>query len=139
MFTSNIIPVEDVMVRPEVVETHFSCDLEKCKGACCTLESEYGAPLREEEVAKMEEILDDVLPYLPEVHRKQIEENGFYDVKDGELMASSVNNKACVFVYFEGDIAKLGNLSRAIFFRLGFPSSGAKYSGMKNSANANRP
>ena len=88
MFSSNIIPIEDVMVRPEVVETHFSCDLEKCKGACCTLESEYGAPLREEEIRKIEEILDIVLPYLPEEHQKEIEDNGFYDVKDGWPLAS---------------------------------------------------
>ena len=114
MFSSNIIPIEDVMVRPEVVETHFSCDLEKCKGACCTLESEYGAPLREEEIRKIEEILDIVLPYLPEEHQKEIEDNGFYDVKDGELMASSVDNRACVFVYFDGDIAKCG-IEKAFF------------------------
>ncbi len=114
MFVSNIIPVEDVLVRKEIPETHFACDLNKCKGACCTLESEYGAPLLEEEVAEIEKIMDVLNEYIPASHRARIEEDGFYEVKDGELMTNSVDNKACVFVYFENDIAKC-SIERAYF------------------------
>ncbi|MFO7445649.1 MAG: DUF3109 family protein [Ignavibacteriaceae bacterium] len=106
MFVGNIIPVEDVLVRPEILENKFECDLNKCKGACCTLESEYGAPLLEEEVGEIEKILDIVKSYLPESHLEEIEKRGFYDIKDGDLMVSSVNNRACVFAYFDGDIAR---------------------------------
>ena len=108
MFGSNIITVDEVLVRSEVVETHFVCDLEKCKGACCTLESKYGAPLVQEEVNKIEEILPIVKEYLPPRHQKEIDVNGFYNVHDNELMTNSVDYKACVFVYFEGKIAKCG-------------------------------
>jgi hypothetical protein len=108
MFVSNIIPVDEVLVRSEIAETRFSCDLSKCKGACCTLESDFGAPLLQEEVEKIEEILPIVKEQLSLKHRKAIEANGFYEIKDDELLIKSLNKKACVFVYYEGDIAKCG-------------------------------
>ncbi len=108
MFVSNIIPVEDVLVRPDVFNVNFECDLEKCKGACCTLESEYGAPLLKEEVGKIERILKIVLEYLPKRHVDEIEENGFYEIKNGEFLTRSINNRECVFVYYDDDIAKCG-------------------------------
>jgi hypothetical protein len=106
MQISNIIRVEDVLVRPEVADTYFACDLEKCKGACCTLESEFGAPLLDEELKILEDILPIVKKYLPEEHIEEIEKNGFYAVKSGEPMTQTINREACVFVYFDGDIAK---------------------------------
>jgi hypothetical protein len=106
MFTNNFIPVENVLVRPEIMETHFSCDLEKCKGACCTIESEFGAPLLEEEIPVINEILEETYPYLPEEHVNLIKKNGFFYNKEGELMTRSINKKECVFVYFENEVAK---------------------------------
>ena len=108
MFVSNIIPVEDVLVRPEVVKINFECDLERCKGACCTLESDYGAPLLKEEVNKIRKILNNVKEYLPKRHVEEIDKNGFYEAKGSEFLTRSINNKACVFVYYDGDIAKCG-------------------------------
>jgi hypothetical protein len=106
MQISNIIKVGDVLVRPEIAETQFHCDLEKCKGACCTLESEFGAPLTEEEVKILADILPIVKKYLPEEHVQEIEEFGFHIIKSGEPMTQTVGRKACVFVYFEREIAK---------------------------------
>ncbi len=106
MFNNNFISINDVLLRKEVVETPFSCDLSKCKGACCTLDSEYGAPLNEDELIEMEKALPLVREIVPEEHWDEIEELGFYEVKDGELLTRSVNNKACVFVYFDKQIAK---------------------------------
>jgi len=108
MYVSNIIPVEDVLVWQEVAETRFSCDLEKCKGACCTLESNYGAPLLEEEIGKIERILSVIKEYLPEEHIEEIDKNDFYQYKADEYMTNSVDNRACVFVYFERGIARCG-------------------------------
>jgi hypothetical protein len=103
-----ILPVGEVLVRSEIAETPFICNLSKCKGACCTLESEYGAPLLYEEINKIDEILDTVKPYLSFEHVNEIERNGFYDLKHDELMIRSLNNKACVFVFYENGIAKCG-------------------------------
>jgi hypothetical protein len=114
MYTDNLIPVENVLVRPEIMETHFSCDLEKCKGACCTIESEFGAPLLDEEIPVIEEILEDVYPYLPQEHVNLIKKNGFSHNHDGELMTRSINKMECVFVYYDNAVAKCA-IEKAFF------------------------
>ncbi len=106
MFQSNVITIEEVLVRTEVLNTKFECDLQKCKGACCTMESQYGAPLRYDEIGKISEILDVVKEYLSERNQKEIDVNGFYNVIQNEPMTSSIDEKDCVFVYYEGNIAK---------------------------------
>jgi hypothetical protein len=101
-----ILPVGNILVRAEIAEMPFKCDLKKCKGACCTIESEFGAPLKKSEIEKIEEILETVKVYLSENHKKEIVENGFYETKSDELLIRSMVNQECVFVYFEDDIAK---------------------------------
>ena len=114
MYVNNLIPIEDVLIRTEIAEISFACDLKKCKGACCTIESEYGAPLLKEEIVQIEGILDIVKEYLPKKHILEIEENGFYESKEDELLTVSFENKACVFVYYEKGIAKC-SIERAYF------------------------
>ena len=101
-----ILPVGNILVGKEITEISFKCDLLKCRGACCTFESRYGAPLRWEEVNIINELLTEVLRNLPQAHKEEIEERGFYEVKKDEPMISSIDNRACVFVYYENDIAK---------------------------------
>lgn len=93
--------VNGILVNREITEVKFACDLNRCKGACCTLESEYGAPLHKEEIPLMQETLPEVLPYLPEEHRTAIEQQGFFEHKDNEYYTRSLNNKACLFVYYD--------------------------------------
>lgn len=114
MFFGKIIAVKDVLVREEVLSTPFACDLKKCKGACCTLDSEFGAPVKEEEIDEIKKILPILKDYLTEEHWKIIEENGFYEKKYDELLLKSINNRACVFVYYDGDIAKC-SIEKAYF------------------------
>ncbi len=114
MFLNNMVTVEEVLVSKEIEDSHFACDLNKCKGACCTLESNFGAPLLEEEIGQIDEILPVVKKYLPGEHVKEIEKNGFYERNDGELMTKSVGKKACVFVFYENGIARCG-IEKAYF------------------------
>ena len=106
MYENNYISIENVLVRPEIMKTCFFCDLEKCKGACCTLESEFGAPLLEEEIPVMEEILPEVIPYLLPEFAAEIKKKGFFMNVQGEVMTRSINKRECVFVYYENAIAK---------------------------------
>jgi len=106
MYANNFIPVEDVLIRTEIAETYFACDLKKCKGACCTVESDYGAPLLKEEIEQIEGILDIIKDYIPKKHWREIEDNGFFEQKEDELLTASVDNKACVFVFYEKSVAK---------------------------------
>ena len=51
-----MIQVGNVIVSPDVFTECFCCDLEACGGACC-VEGESGAPLLEEEIAQIEDIV----------------------------------------------------------------------------------
>ena len=106
MFLNNLVKVGNVLLDKEIADSHFACDLSICKGACCTLESDFGAPLLQEEIGKIKEILPIVKKYLSEDHVLEIENNGFFEEKDDEILTRSVERKACVFVYYENDIAK---------------------------------
>ncbi len=106
MFLNNFVSVEEVLISKEIADSRFACDLNKCKGACCTLESDFGAPLLEDEIGKITEILPVVKKYLPAEHVREIERNGFYENKESELVIKSVGRRACVFVYYENGIAK---------------------------------
>lgn len=98
--------IRDTVVSNEIADTPFFCNLKKCKGACCTLESDKGAPLRSDEIGKIDNILNVVKNYLDERNIEEIEANGFYEIKDDELFIGSIDNKECVFVCYENGIAK---------------------------------
>lgn len=106
MFFDRIHNINEVLVRKEITEIPFFCDLGKCKGACCTLESDLGAPVNNEEIEKISELMPIIKEYIPQKKWEFIEKNGFYYEKDDELMLKSINRKDCVFVYFENDVAK---------------------------------
>lgn len=101
-----MLVVDNIIINQNVLETKFTCDLKKCKGACCTMESQYGAPLKKSEIKVIEQILPEVLVYLPEEHKQEILDNGFWREEDGVYMTTSIDDRACVFVYFENEIAK---------------------------------
>ena len=110
-----LISVDSVLVNREILEVKFSCDLAKCKGACCTLESDYGAPpLLENEIGEIEKALPAAAVYLPEEHAAEIEKHGFFERKEGELVTRSLDRKACVLVFYEAGVAKC-SLERAFF------------------------
>ncbi len=106
MFENDLIKISEVLVRPEIAKIEFSCNIEKCKGACCTLESDYGAPLLENELKEITDILERAKKHISEKSREIIEEHGFFEKKEGEYLTRSIGNKDCVFVYFENKVAK---------------------------------
>ena len=100
------IVVKDVILRQEIIDTKFACDLGKCKGACCTLESEYGAPLLDEEISQIQDSLSAAKKYLSVSSREKLDKDGFFEKKNNELLVSSINMRECVFAFFENNVAK---------------------------------
>jgi len=98
--------IDGILVDKDLAKTNFTCNLEVCKGACCTMKSEYGAPLKDDEIEIINNILPIIKEYLPEISINEIEKNGFWEEKEKELMTRSIGDEDCVFVYYEGDIAK---------------------------------
>jgi hypothetical protein len=70
--------IQDKLVSDELVEEHFICNLDKCKGACCW-EGDMGAPLEEAEKAILDEIYPKVRPFLTEEGQKMIDSAGCYE------------------------------------------------------------
>lgn len=106
MFGKKFVTIDEVMINTDVLTTKFHCDLAKCKGACCTIEGPNGAPLLEEELPKMEKNLKIALSYLPKEHLDVIAKKGWHRRNMGSYYTSVYRDRACVFVYYEGDIAK---------------------------------
>jgi hypothetical protein len=78
------------------------------------LESELGAPVKKEEIEEIEKILPVIKKYLIQKNIDEIEKNGFYEMKDGEILITSVNNHDCVFSFYDNTIAKCA-IERAYF------------------------
>lgn len=97
--------IGEVMIEEGVAHEHFACDLERCKGACCTLPGGRGAPLVDAEVGQIEEAYAAASKYLPERGRTIIREAGMFDGGPGSYATACIDDRDCVFVYFEGDVA----------------------------------
>lgn len=96
-----LIEIKDKIVSLDLFKKNFVCDLNACKGACC-VEGDEGAPLTFEEVDIIEEILEEVKPYMRPEGIAEVEKNGvFYMAPDNEPVTTLVNGKECAFVYFD--------------------------------------
>lgn len=95
-----MLQIKDTLVSLDLLERYFCCNLMQCLGECC-IEGDAGAPVSEEEVRKIEEILPEIIDDLSDAARKEIEENGvaYVDV-EGDLVTSLVNGCQCVFTTF---------------------------------------
>jgi hypothetical protein len=94
--------VGDTLVSEELLEEHFVCDLNACRGECC-VQGESGAPLTQDELPVLEEIYDKVKPYMRPEGIKAIERDGLYTVdSDGDFVTTLVSaGKECAFVTFD--------------------------------------
>jgi len=100
-----MIEIKSILVEDRIHNNYFDCDLKKCKGACCTFPGEYGAPLIEEEVDILKEIMPVVWEYLSEKSKNYIVENGFVQYTSNTITTNCIDKKDCVFVFYDGDIA----------------------------------
>ena len=93
--------IDDTIIASDIIEENFLCDLSACKGECC-VEGESGAPLENEEVKIIEELLPMVWDDLSPAAQTVIEKQGVaYKDYDGEMVTSIVNGKDCVFTYYD--------------------------------------
>lgn len=101
-----MILIDKILIDDELPRIKFACDLKSCKGACCTFPSDYGAPVADSEVDIINAILGQVKPYLSKRSLQEIEKRGAVEGKPGDYSTVSINKRDCVFVYWDGDVAK---------------------------------
>jgi len=104
-----VVEIEGKILSRDLFEKKFVCDLNACKGACC-VEGSSGAPLTEEEIHILEDIYEEVKPYLPKKGLKAIEKQGAWVIDvDGDYTTPLVGEeKECAYTIFENGMALCG-------------------------------
>ncbi len=92
-----MIAIDNILVSNEIVEEQFVCDLNKCKGGCC-VDGDAGAPLNKDELDKLNEVYDAVLPYLNDENKKELQRHGKY-VYDKEFgwVTPTIESRMCAY------------------------------------------
>ncbi|HLU50749.1 MAG TPA: DUF3109 family protein [Flavobacteriaceae bacterium] len=89
------------IVSDDILEKEFVCNLAKCKGECC-VSGEAGAPVEPEETTKLDEIFENVKPFLRPEGIATIEQQGRYITNPlGEYETPLVNGAECAYVVFD--------------------------------------
>ncbi|HAA11486.1 MAG TPA: DUF3109 domain-containing protein [Cytophagales bacterium] len=104
-----MLVLDSTIISDDVVDQKFVCDLNKCKGACC-VEGDLGAPLDQNELLTMEEILPEVMPYLSEEGRQVLEKEGAFVLdEEGDFSTPTIEGRECAYAYYdEQQVLKCG-------------------------------
>jgi len=108
-----MIQINDTLISLDVLEKQFICDLNSCKGACC-IHGDSGAPLADEETSILENILDEVIPYLrPEGISAIKDQSAWIIDSDGDKVTPLINGAECAYTYYNEDGACLCAIEKA--------------------------
>lgn len=98
--------VENILVSDDLLDAEFACNLGACHGACC-VQGDSGAPLEESELPLLEAVLPVVRKDLRPEALEVIDEKGTWEeIAPGDYATTCVGNAECVFVTYDGLIAK---------------------------------
>ncbi len=100
--------IDHTIISEDLKESHFVCDLNRCKGACC-VEGDLGAPLEDSELEIMKAVYPKVAPLLSRQGNDAIREQGPY-IKDheGDYSTPTIGGKECAYAIYENGILKCG-------------------------------
>ena len=94
-----MILIDDKIISDDVVKKQFACNLNSCKGACC-IEGDFGAPLEDEEIDKINKNLPAIKSLLSISSVQKIDADGWYTFNENENIqeTSLMPDGACVFM-----------------------------------------
>jgi len=96
-----MLEVGNVLVSEDVVKEEFVCNLSSCKGACC-VEGDLGAPLEEEELVLIDDVIEKVKKYLCKEAIEVLEkEGGYLKDEDGDMSTTTIDGKECAFAFYD--------------------------------------
>ncbi len=94
-----MIAIEHVLLSDDVVEKHFVCDLQSCKGGCC-VDGDCGAPLTEEETEILATVYPKVKHLLKPEYITEVEKQGTHTWDDEYgYVTPTVDGGICVYAY----------------------------------------
>ena len=109
-----MFPILDIIADDAVATARFACDLGACHGACCTMAGGRGAPITDAEKEAVIAAIPVASPYLSERNRGVIATLGAVEGSPGDWATRCIDDRDCVFVYYEGSVAKCA-IERAHF------------------------
>ena len=98
--------IGEAVIDDEVGKELFCCDVKKCKGACCTLPGGRGAPLEDDEVQEIRTAYPFAKQYLSQRNIDFIHAHGMVEGSSGGYATTCIDNRDCVFVYYDNDVAR---------------------------------
>jgi len=105
--------VKDCIISEDIAEKRFYCDLAQCKGQCC-VDGDCGAPLLEEEIGILEQVLPEVEPYMTAEGLKVVHEEGVSALDNAaEPCTPLVGGRECAYVAWGKDGAALCAIEQA--------------------------
>lgn len=108
--------LDSLKIDTKIYELKFLCDLNKCKGGCCTVYGENGAPLLSEEIPQIQANLETIKNYMLPKSIDYLEQNGFWEHDtEGELSVKCINNRDCVFVYYDNEAVAKCAIEKSYF------------------------
>jgi hypothetical protein len=88
----------ETLISEDIINAHFICDIEKCKGACC-IEGDRGAPIEQDEIEIVSDQLPKILPYLGKAAQDWIAKHDFFERDpDGGFTTTCMPDGRCSFV-----------------------------------------
>lgn len=102
------LPIYSADARMEAARnvgtTEFACDLSVCKGACCTMPADAGAPILYSEIAELERVFPVVKKYLSEQSLATIAKTGLWQREpNGSHTIPAIRGRDCIFVMYDND------------------------------------
>jgi hypothetical protein len=103
-----MLRIDDTIFSFDILEKKFRCNLSLCLGSCCRY-GDSGAPLSAEESQILENIWDNVKPFLRPEGIAAIEEKG-RSMKDFEndLVTPLIGNEECAYAIIRDNIFLCG-------------------------------
>lgn len=96
-----MIVIQDTILSKELFDKKFTCNLEKCKGACC-VEGDRGAPLAKDELEIIANLLPKIKSFMTPQYAKDVDKKGFYEIDlDGEPVTTCQTTGECNFVVYD--------------------------------------
>lgn len=96
-----MIQIENTLISFDIFEKKFCCDISQCKGACC-IEGDAGAPLEQDEPAKIQENYEGIKPFMKQSGLDAVAAQGFSVIdKDGDLGTPLINEGECAYAIEE--------------------------------------
>ncbi|MBN1414892.1 MAG: DUF3109 family protein [Bacteroidales bacterium] len=103
-----MLEIDKTVISTDLFTQQFTCDLKRCKGACC-VQGDSGAPLDENEKIILEQSYPSIKPFLRPEGVNAIEKQGTSVIdKENDCVTPLVEGKECAYTVFENGIARCG-------------------------------